>query len=246
MMIPMTPMVKKLLIINLVVWVVFQLILEKFSSIPFTSFFALVPEKLLIEFHLWQVGSYMFLHSTQPTHIFFNMIMLWFIGSELEQRWGKKFFLLYYLVCGIGAALLYSFSMLIYSLITGHSAGMFTPVIGASGAIFGLMLAHGIIFSERIVYFFMMFPMKNKYVVMILGAFQLFSMLSSGGEDGGVAYLAHLGGLVSGFVFLRTWAFWQRRKADRNNPKKKSGSHLRLIVDNEKDPSDKNGPRYWN
>ncbi len=238
---PFTPMVKWLLIINVAVWFIGQVILEGFLRVPVTSWFALFPEKVLVNFQVWQLFTYMFLHSMQVTHILFNMLMLWFFGAELEQRWGSKFFLAYYLLCGVGAALIYCVGVWIYALTTGSTTGMIVPVIGASGSIFGLLLANGLLFGERIVYFFMIFPMKTKFFVAIMGFIQVVSMMTSSVAGGEVAYLAHLGGLVSGFIILKLRGRFEglfNAKKSRNK-----GRNLRLVVNNEKNDKP---PKYWN
>ena len=239
---PMTPAVKWLLIINVAVWFVFQVIMEGFLRVPFTSIFGLFPGKVLFDFQIWQVFSYMFLHSMQVTHILFNMLMLWFFGAELEQRWGTKFFLTYYFASGVGAAILYCLGIWAYALMTGSQGGLVVPVIGASGAVFGLLLAQGIIFGERIVYFFMLFPMKTRYFVALMGIIQLASMMTSSVSGGEVAYLAHLGGIVAGFICLNVKA-WIDRNSWRKKPTKSKGRNLRLVVDNEKKEKP---PKYWN
>lgn len=238
---PLTPVVKWLLIINVAVWFVFQVMMEGFLRVPFTSLFGLFPGKVLYEFQIWQLVSYMFLHSMQVTHILFNMLMLWFFGAELEQRWGSKFFLIYYMFSGIGAAILYCLGVWGYSLYTGSQMGMIVPVVGASGAVFGLLLAQGIIFGDRIVYFFMLFPMKNRWFVSIMGFIQIASMMTSGVSGAETAYLAHLGGLASGYICLKL-KDWSTRN-DLKKRSKAKGRNLRLVVDNEK--SDK-PPKYWN
>jgi membrane associated rhomboid family serine protease len=238
---PLTPVVKWLLIINVAVWFIFQVMMEGFLRVPFTSIFGLFPGKVLYEFQIWQLVSYMFLHSMQVTHILFNMLMLWFFGAELEQRWGSKFFFIYYMFSGIGAAILYCLGVWGYSLYTGSQMGMIVPVVGASGAVFGLLLAQGIIFGDRIVYFFMLFPMKNRWFVAIMGFIQIASMMTSGVSGAETAYLAHLGGLASGYICLKLkdWS----TKNDLKKRSKAKGRNLRLVVDNEK--SDK-PPKYWN
>lgn len=239
---PLTPVVKWLLIINVAVWFLFQVLLEGFMHVTFTPIFALFPAKVIFEFQIWQLVTYMFLHSLQVTHILFNMLMLWFFGAELEQRWGSKFFLIYYFTCGVGAAVLYCVAVWAYALVTGSQTGLIVPVIGASGAIFGLLLAQGIIFGERVVYFFMLFPMKTKYFVAIMGLVQFASLMTSGVSGGEVAYLAHLGGLASGFICLQVKAWFTRQ--DFKKKAKNKGRNLRLVVNNEK-KSDK-PPKYWN
>ena len=239
---PLTPAVKWLLIINVSVWFVLQVMMEGFLRIPITPLFALTPGMVLFDFKIWQLGSYMFLHSMQVTHILFNMLMLWFFGAELEQRWGTKFFVTYYFSSGIGAAILYCVGIWGYALATGSQTGLIVPVVGASGAIFGLLLAQGIIFGERIVYFFMLFPMKTKVFVAVMGIVQLASLMTSGVSGGEVAYLAHLGGLVAGFITLQVKAWFTRQ--DFKKRAKNKGRNLRLVVDNEK--KSEKPPKYWN
>lgn len=239
---PLTRGVKWLLIANVSIWLVFQVLAEGFGGLHVTGFLGLIPIKLVDGFYIWQLVTYMFLHALDVTHILFNMLMLWWLGSELEQRWGTKFFLTYYFVTGIGAGLLYVIGLWIYAIASGKIVSLGIPVIGASGAIFGLMLAYGILFGERTVHFMMMFPMQAKYFVLILGAIQVVSLLTTGVRGGEVAYLAHLGGLVSGFLYLRGRAWWNQRGAPG-----KARRNLRLVVDNDKsDKAQGNGPKYWN
>ncbi|MFS4460858.1 rhomboid family intramembrane serine protease [Bdellovibrio sp. HCB2-146] len=236
-----TPVVKWLLIINVGIWFILQVMVEGFLRIPFTSIFGLFPGKVIFEFQIWQIFTYMFLHSLQVTHILFNMLMLWFFGAELEQRWGSRFFLIYYLTCGVGAAILYCIGVWGYSMVTGSHTGMIVPVVGASGAVFGLLLAQGMMFGERVVYFFMLFPMKTKWFVAVMGLIQLASLMTSSVSGAETAYLAHLGGLVSGYICLKA-KDW-KNKSDLKKRTRTKGRNLRLVVDNEK--SDK-PPKYWN
>lgn len=244
-----TPMVRNLIVINVVIWVVFQLLLEGYGGIHFTRYFALYPGKFIYEFFVWQPITYMFLHSLQVTHILFNMLMLWMVGGELEQRWGKKFFLAYYLISGAGAAVIYCFVIGIYSAFTGSQQGLVIPVVGASGGIFGLLLAYGILFGERMTNFMMVFPMKAKHFVMLLAGIEILSILSSGVTGGEVAYLAHIGGLLSGYLALLGWTRIQQAQW-RKAQKKKGSGRLRLVVDNDdakdKNKSSNNDPKYWN
>lgn len=246
MVVPFTPMVKLLVIINVAIWIGLQIILERFilGEPVVTYTLGLVPEKFVQSFYVWQPLTYMFLHSANVFHIVFNMLLLWWLGAELEGRWGSKFFMAYYLVSGLGAALIYIFGIVVFALITDRNPGWSVPVVGASGSIFGLMLAYGIIFGERVVYFMMLFPMKAKYFVMILGAVEIATLLNSGfGSD--VANLAHLGGILSGFLFL---TFYTRLQQGRWRKKSTGrGRGLRLVVNNDrKDKDDQSGPKYWN
>lgn len=247
--VPFTPIVKILIIANISVWLVGQMIIEKyFLPGPYISeFLSLIPSYVVEKFFIWQFFTYMFLHSSSLFHILFNMLMLWWLGGELEQRWGSRFFLAYYLVSGVGAAVIYCICLFAYTLATGNLAGWVTPVVGASGAVFGLLVAYGIIFGERVVYFMMIFPMKAKYFVMILGAIEAVNLLNSGVAGSQVANLAHLGGLVSGYLFLITYTKFKQGKW-RKQSGGRGGRGLKLVVNNDpKDKKDKgDGPRYWN
>ncbi len=241
---PLTPVVKWLIIINVSVWLILQLIIERFflKDQLITGVLGLIPYSVLTQFFIWQVGTYMFLHSYAVAHIVMNMLMLWWLGSELEQRWGSRFFLAYYLASGIGAAILYLIALVTWAAFTGSTTGWMAPVVGASGGIFGLLLAYGLLFGERIVYFFMVFPMKARYFVMILAAMELATLV--GGENEGVATLAHLGGLVSGFLFLTLYTRFQQRRWRKQGAKR--GRGLRLVVNNDRKTDEKDGPKYWN
>ncbi|MES2854342.1 MAG: rhomboid family intramembrane serine protease, partial [Bdellovibrionota bacterium] len=171
-------------------------------------------------------------------------LLLWWLGGELEQRWGPKFFALFYAASGVGAAVIYIFVVLIHGLIFNPTSIWTVPVVGASGAIFGLMLAYGMIFGERIVYFMMLFPMRAKYFVMILGAVEVVTLLNNGIGGGDVANLAHLGGIISGFLFLKSYTFFQQSKWRKASGKR--GRGLRLVVNNDEKKDDKNDPQYWN
>lgn len=247
--VPFTPMVKILMVINVVVWLVGQMIIERFFlSEPFISgYFSLIPSYVVEKFFVWQTFTYMFLHSSNLFHILFNMLMLWWLGAELEQRWGSRFFLAYYLASGVGAAILYTACLLGYTMWTGDLGSWMTPVVGASGAIFGLLVAYGIIFGERVVYFMMVFPMKARYFVMVLGAIEAVNLLNQGVSGSQASNLCHLGGIVSGYLFLVVYT-----KVKQGRWRKQSGGRgrgLKLVVNNDsnKDKKDKgDGPRYWN
>ena len=241
---PVTPMVKRLIILTIAVWIGGQFILDRLvESFSFTALFALIPAKIIGESYFWQPLTYMFLHSSDWSHIVFNMLMLWWLGAELEQLWGSKYFLFFYIMAGVGAALFYCFGMALYQAASGSMLGMMTPVMGASGAIYGLLLAYGRLFGDRVVAFMMIFPMPARYFVLLLGVIQFLSLMGSSPIGGDVAYLAHLTGLLSGYLLLR-WKEWRQRRP----APKKHGRNLRLVVDNDNPESseNKNGPKYWN
>ncbi len=239
-----SPAVKWIVIANVSIWLGFQILLEQYGGVAFSRWFALYPAKVLYDFFLWQPFTYMFLHTYQVTHILFNMLMLWFLGTELENRWGKKFFVSYYVLTGAGAAFFYCLGTWIYFLIKPGTNSLVIPVMGASGAIFGLLLAYGILFGERVIYAMGVFPIKAKFFVMIMGLVEVASLLTSDVNGGDVAYLAHLGGLLSGYLILVGRTRLQQHQWNRKA--KRKTRNLRLVVDNEKAPKTGEGPKYWN
>lgn len=240
---PVTPTVKKIMILTIGLWLIVQVFLGQFLGVNQWRILILTPELVIEKFYVWQLLTYQFFHALSPSHLIFNMLMLWFSGGELEERWGKKFFIFYYLGSGIGAALIYCFGVGIYSAITGVRTPLTIPVLGASGALFGLLVAYGILFSDRVIYFMGLFPLKARYFVILLGAGDLLSLAGTGMGGGEVAYLAHLGGLVSGFLILRGHVQYKKMQTQAKL-KKKSGGNLRLVVDNEK--KENKDPKYWN
>lgn len=143
-------------------------------------------------FEPWQLVTYMFLHGGIG-HIFFNLFALWIFGQAIENFWGTKRFTVYYFLTGIGAAVIHMF-------IGGGGA----PTVGASGAVFGLLLAFGMMFPDRyIVLLIPPIPIKAKYFVAIFGAIELFSGVMRPGS--GIAHFAHLGGMVVGFILIKYW-----------------------------------------
>lgn len=210
---PFRGVVKKLVIINVVIWIVLQLIVGGFFNIPINSFFGLSTYNVFTNFLVFEPFTYMFLHGSSPFHILFNMLMLWFFGTELERIWGRPFFLLYYIVCGVGSGLVYLLVKTIIFLVMGRDPVDMVTVVGSSGAIFGLMLAYGILFSERTVYFMMMFPMKVKWMVTIIGGISFIALLQSGIDGSGVSNLSHLGGILIGYLFLVIWTKMANRRS---------------------------------
>jgi membrane associated rhomboid family serine protease len=184
-----TPAVKAL-VIACVIGFLLQ-IFDRFSGSPaFDYKFGLVPALVTQNFYLWQLVTYIFLHGGF-FHILFNMFGLYMFGSELEMTWGTREFTKFFFICGIGAA--------VTSVIASPHSPI--PIIGASGAIFGLLLAYGVLFPDRIIYLYMIIPIKAKWFVVIFGAITFLSALSATGT--GVAYVAHLGGMLVGFLYLR-------------------------------------------
>lgn len=146
---------------------------------------------------VWQLATYMFLHGG-IFHLLFNMLTLWMFGAELDRIWGSRYFLKYYMACGIGAGVI----TVLFSYLPFEAARTLTllPVVGASGAIYGLLLAYGLYFPDRPIYMYLVFPIPAKYFVMILGAIAFYSSLAS---NSGIANMTHLGGLVVGYLMLK-------------------------------------------
>jgi membrane associated rhomboid family serine protease len=152
---------------------------------------------LVVRGYVWQPVSYMFLHAGFM-HLIFNMLALWMFGVDLERRWGKTAFLRYYFVCGVGAALTCIFVGLLPLAATAPVYAI--PTVGASGAIYGLLLAYAILFPNRIIYYFI-FPIPVRIYVLLAGLLVLYES-ARGGAGGGVAHFAHLGGLIFGYLYL--------------------------------------------
>ena len=149
---------------------------------------------------IWRLLTYMFLHDQGSFfHILFNMLALWMFGVELERMWGSRFFLKYYFLCGIGAAL--TTVILSFVPFSFFDSLYLSLTVGASGAIYGILLAYALYFPHRPIYMYFVFPVPAKYFVMIMGGISLLSSL--GGSGGGVAHTTHLGGLVAGYLYLK-------------------------------------------
>ena len=190
---PVTPAVKILIFANVGVFLIQQVVRE----LPL--WFGMRPIDVVVGLEVWQPFTYMFLHGG-ISHILFNMLALWMFGVELERMWGTAFFSRYYLVCGVGAAL----TTILVSLIPGSIGGRLydgVPTVGASGAIYGLLLAYGMYFPDRQILMSFLFPVPAKYFVMIIGAVAFLSATGSGGD--GVAHVTHLGGLAVGYLYLK-------------------------------------------
>ena len=162
-----------------------------------TEALGLHPAFVLQSFWIWQLATYMFLHGG-IFHIVFNMLALWMFGAELERIWGTRYFLKFYFVTGIGAGAL---TVLVSLLPFGFTRQLqHVNIIGASGAIYGLLLAYAMYFPDRPIYMYFVFPIPAKIFVAIMGAIAFFSSLS---EAGGTANATHVGGLLVGYLFLK-------------------------------------------
>jgi membrane associated rhomboid family serine protease len=204
----------RLLIAWNVIFFLGMTIAEKLNPVFFElalGYLGLVPAAL---FHgyVWQLVSYMFLHGSFM-HILFNMLALWMFGSELEYEWGAKRFLQYYFVTGIGAGIT-------NAVFQPHST---VPIVGASGAIYGLLLAFALHWPNRPILIWFLFPMPAKYFVILFGAIEFVSSLPSivdqgRGHGSGIAHLAHLGGILFGLIFLWIVPWGPLRRRRRKKP----------------------------
>lgn len=183
------PVIKNLLIINGIVFL-FQFIMRSIlidgepGYFILNRWFALNPIGEPYNFQIWQLITYQFMHG-DFWHIFMNMFILWMFGMEIENYWGSSKFLLFYLTCGVIGAIL--------SLI-------FTPAItiGASGSVFGVMVAFAMFFPDRYIFIYFLFPVKAKYLIVILMVFEFMSI----GSMDVIAHVVHIGGALTGFLFV--------------------------------------------
>ena len=191
---PITPAVRILLWANVAVYVATLI----FSRL--VDWLGLTPKAVIEQHWIWQPVTYMFLHDVHSfTHILFNMLGLWMFGVELERMWGTKFFVKYYAITGIGAGLC---TILVSLLPFGPTSAIYPlTTVGASGALYGILLAFALYYPNRPILMFLLFPVPAKYFVMILGAIAFLTSIQGGGT---VAAATHLGGLVVGYVYLNT------------------------------------------
>ncbi|WP_456405658.1 rhomboid family intramembrane serine protease [Caldithrix abyssi] len=201
------PAVKNLMFANGVIWL--MMILNGSLQYFLLDQFALNRFDVLHNFKIWQLFTYMFLHDPSGLmHILFNMLFLWMFGAELENEWGTREFLKYYFITGIGAGIL--------NIIISSS-----PTIGASGAVYGIMLAYALRYPDRYIYIYFLFPVKIKYFMAFLTLVSFFSTFSPYSD--GIAHAAHLGGIVIGYVYLKYWYLFYKIKnlfSDIKLPKK--------------------------
>jgi membrane associated rhomboid family serine protease len=214
-----TPVVRNLLIINIIFYVVTHFLAPELRPM-LAGYYPSAPQ-----FQPWQVVTHMFMHASLG-HIFFNMFALFMFGSQLERVWGPKRFLNYYLACGLGAFFLHEvvvgygylmdygtwfptaealFPNFGYSAAERAAARVFVPVVGASGAVFGLLLGFGMLFpNTRLQLLFPPVPIKARYFVLGYGALELILALDNNPGDN-VAHFAHLGGMIFGYLLLKRW-----------------------------------------
>jgi membrane associated rhomboid family serine protease len=230
-----TPTLKKLLIIYVAVFVV-QHGIDQFAGGHLQSWLALVPVYVL-QGRIWQILTYSFLHA-DVMHLLLNCLVLAFVGSDLEAIWGTRKFLTFYFYCTTMAGLFY----LLVQFLMWNPMYLSLPMVGASGGIYGLLLAFALLFPDREMLFMMLFPVKAKQLVWFLAGLEFLTAAFSG--QGGLGAIAHLSGMGAGFVYLWMQAKgMQIRKKNQADPKKKSSGHLRLVKNDARDEDEK--PKTW-
>ncbi len=219
--------VMKIIFANVIVY-----LLQGVYSTAMVYYFGLTPAIIYTKYYVWQLCTYMFLHG-DFFHIFLNMYALMLFGIPVEQLWGSKKFVFYYFFTGIGAGIV----IFIINVFMG-GMGAFAPTIGASGAVFGLLLAFGVLFPdvELLVFFFI--PMKAKFLVVLYGGIELFALISSG-TNSNISHTGHLGGILFGVIFFLI----TRRRGIEFSAKKikaRMGKEIKerdKVLDLEKEPS---------
>lgn len=235
--------VMRLILINVVVYLLQGIFIKGIPvEIPFgnrifesnvpelTYWFGLTPALVTGKYYIWQIFTYMFLHGGF-FHIFLNMYALMLFGMPVEQLWGSRKFLFYYLFTGTGAGL----TIFIINYFIG-GVSPFVPTIGASGAVFGLLLAFGLLFPDVELLIFFFIPMKAKYLVVLYGGLEIMALLSSGG-DSNVSHVGHLGGLLFGGIFFLVM---KRRGIEFRAKKIKARMHREMQSRDTAAPSGKN------
>jgi membrane associated rhomboid family serine protease len=207
---PITSGVKLLMIIHVIV-----LIIQKFADIILPAhmleyIFGISYNGLFVNLWIWQPFTYMFLHGGL-IHIIFNLIGLWMFAGELEIEWGRKKFIKYYILSGIGAGLFIS----LMNYIAYKSYGSTNVTIGASGAIYAILLAYAMLWPNREVLLYFILPIKIKYLVLAFGLIEFFGTLSTAAGDGGnISHIGHLGGIITGFFLVY---FMKKSKSQTKN-----------------------------
>jgi membrane associated rhomboid family serine protease len=200
----LTPAVKALLVITSAVFVL-TYFPEQLAHWYLPRYvFGLSPYEVTHHLYIWQLATYLFLHAGF-FHIIFNMFVLWQFGPDLENLWGGRQFVFFYFFTGVGAGLT--------DVLVGPSS--LTITIGCSGALFGIMLAYGLLFPNRLIYLYMLIPVKAKWFVLFIGVIEFFSEVAQPGS--GISHIAHLGGLLFGYIYIRGFSFpdrFQRRYDD--------------------------------
>ena len=210
----MTPAVKFLLIVNALLFVIPALL----GINPNRLWLLLVPG-LAVRGMIWQPFTYMFFHGGL-SHFLFNMLFLWMFGTTVEQTWGTRRFLRYYLACGVAAGM----AVVLAGLVEGTRQSLYTATVGSSGAIYGLILAFGLLFPDAPVWFMFFFRMPAKYFVILLACIEFFLQSTQPGTT--ISHIAHLGGMAYGVVYIQY--FLRGRALSHSHRRRSRSSRLDL------------------
>jgi membrane associated rhomboid family serine protease len=191
---PLTPAIKAIVIANVAVFLL-DWFLVRSTGVALSAYLGLTPFAVIQGLQVWQLATYMFLHGGL-FHLLFNMLALWMFGVELERTWGTRLFAKYYAITGVGAGVCVVLAGLLFGGVSYE-----IPTVGASGAIYGVLLAFALYFPNRPILLYMLFPVPAKYAVMIMGGIAF--LASADGAGSGVSNVAHLGGLVVGYLYLK-------------------------------------------
>ncbi len=183
----MPPAIRALIIGNTLIFALSYVVGGRFLDM-----FGLVPTHVLQDRWIWQPLTYLFIHGGLM-HLLFNLFALWMFGMPVESQWGQLEFLKFYLICGLGAAAA-TIAMAPHSNV---------PVIGASGSIYGLLVAFAMLYPDAVVYLYFLIPVKAAHMAILFGLIEFFAGAS--GSNPGVARFAHLGGMVTGYLYIRWW-----------------------------------------
>lgn len=177
------PAIKALIVANCAVFLLSLIVGDQFFQL-----FGLVPQRVLVERWVWQPFTYLFVHGGF-IHLLFNLFALWMFGMPVESQWGEREFLTYYFLCGIGAA----------AATVAVDPQSQVPVIGASGAVYGMLVAFAMLYPDSVIYLYFLIPVKAAHFAILFGAIEFFT------APAGIARFTHLAGMVTGYLYIRWW-----------------------------------------
>lgn len=245
---PLTKVTKVLIIICVVTYFIDFFLSNlgfQIAGLNINEILGLVPAFVKDRGWIWQFVTYIFMHG-HPLHLLLNMLILWYFGAEIEMKLGHGAFLRYFFLCGIGAGL-FNFGV---NLMFSDPSRLANPIIGASGAIFGILAAYGIFFGNRYFLVFFLFPMKAKYFVLIMAGMELIMGVEGNPRDN-VAHFAHIGGMLIGAIYIFLAYVRPRggsgKQSKRDAERERLKRQFTLIVNQgeEKKDSEDKGP-FWN
>jgi membrane associated rhomboid family serine protease len=227
----LSPAVMYILIANVAMFLLMVLISPWFEATK-RFFFLLMqtPQLTVQKFYAWQLMTYMFMHA-DFFHLLFNMLILWFFASRLEDRWGTKRFLRFYFTVGIGAGIIH----IIAAYLTGHQGN---TMLGASGALYGIMLAYALNWPNDVVLLYFIIPIKIKWLMLIAGILTFLGSLQSAMSfsSDNISHVTHLGGLLVAFIYLRGGRWFRRGPRRPRGPRRKEPPRSKRATIIEVDP----------